>query len=429
MSAPSDTAPGQERRTGERRTLVGARRKRLLGIVIGVFLVAGLGWTAWWLLSGRWHESTDDAYVGGNLVQVNPQITGTVVAIRADDTEFVKAGDPLVELDKTDARVSLESAEAQLARTVRAVRNLLATSEGLQANVAQRKADLDKAEQDLARRKQVEDIGAVSGEEMQHARDAVAAARAAYEAARQQSQAQRVLVERTSIETHPDVQNAAARVREAYLTLGRTTLPAPVSGVVARRTVQVGQRVSPGAPLMAVVPLEQVWVDANFKEGQLANLRAGQPVTLIADAYGSSVKYHGHVAGFGAGTGSAFSLLPAQNASGNWIKVVQRVPVRIELDAGELKQHPLQIGLSMEAEVDTHDRGGARLASAPRASSGYETHAYGSLDREAEERVAEIISANSDGAGRTVAKRPAQAAPLRHRPASARAGSGASLDF
>ena len=428
MSTPTEAAPG-ERRAGERRTLVGAKRKRLLGIVVGVFLVAGIAWGAWWLLSGRWHESTDDAYVGGNLVQVNPQITGTVIAIRADDTDTVKAGDPLVELDKSDARVSLESAEAQLARTVRAVRNLLATSEGLQANVAQRKSDLEKAEQDLARRKQVEDIGAVSGEEMQHARDAVAAARAAYEAARQQSQAQRALVERTSIETHPDVQNAAARVREAYLTLGRTTLPAPVSGIVARRTVQVGQRVSPGAPLMAIVPLEQVWVDANFKEGQLANLRAGQPVTLIADAYGSSVKYHGHVAGFGAGTGSAFSLLPAQNASGNWIKVVQRVPVRIELDADELKQHPLQIGLSMEVEVDTHDRGGARLAGAPRASTGYETQAYGSLDREADERVAEIISANSDGAGRTVARQPATGAPRGHRPASARAGSGATLDF
>lgn len=397
MSAPSDTAPGQERRTGERRTLVGARRKRLLGIVIGVFLVAGLGWTAWWLLSGRWHESTDDAYVGGNLVQVNPQITGTVVAIRADDTEFVKAGDPLVELDKTDARVSLESAEAQLARTVRAVRNLLATSEGLQANVAQRKADLDKAEQDLARRKQVEDIGAVSGEEMQHARDAVAAARAAYEAARQQSQAQRVLVERTSIETHPDVQNAAARVREAYLTLGRTTLPAPVSGVVARRTVQVGQRVSPGAPLMAIVPLEQVWVDANFKEPQLADIRVGQPVALTADVYGSQVQYRGTVIGFGAGTGSAFALLPAQNATGNWIKVVQRVPVRIALDARQLQEHPLQIGLSMKANIDTHDRSGSTLPRLAATSVSYATDVFHSDENIADTRVHDIITSNETG--------------------------------
>jgi membrane fusion protein, multidrug efflux system len=417
VSAPAEQVPA-------------GKRRRLIGLVIAVFLVAGLGWGAWWLLSGRWHESTDDAYVGGNLVQVNPQVAGTVIAIRADDTDFVKAGDPLVELDKADAKVALESAEAQLARTVRAVRNLLATSEGLQANVAQRKSDLDKAEQDFARRKQVEEIGAVSGEEMQHARDAVAAARAAYQAARRQSQAQRALVERTSIETHPDVQNAAARVREAYLAYSRTTLPAAVSGIVARRTVQVGQRVSPGMPLMAIVPLEQVWVDANFKEGQLANLRAGQPVTLVADAYGSSVKYHGRLAGFGAGTGSAFSLLPAQNASGNWIKVVQRVPVRIALDAGELRQHPLQIGLSMEVEVDTHQRDGARLAGAPRAATAYETQAYNPIDRQAEERVAEIISANGDGeAGRRPSGGSGPVATLRHRPAAARPGSGATLDF
>jgi membrane fusion protein, multidrug efflux system len=420
--------PAEERRAGERRAAAGAKRRRLLGLVIAVFLVAGLGWGAWWLVSGRWHESTDDAYVGGNLVQVNPQVAGTVIAIRADDTDFVKAGDPLVELDKADAKVALESAEAQLARTVRAVRNLLATSEGLQANVAQRKSDLDKAEQDLARRKQVEEIGAVSGEEMQHARDAVAAARAAYDAARQQSQAQRALVERTSIETHPDVQNAASRVREAYLAYTRTALPAPVSGVVARRTVQVGQRVSPGMPLMAIVPLEQVWVDANFKEGQLAHLRTGQPVTLVADAYGGSVKYRGRVAGFGAGTGSAFSLLPAQNASGNWIKVVQRVPVRIAIEPDDLRQHPLQIGLSMEVEVDTHERGGARLAGAPRAPTVYETQAYGPLDRKADERVAEIIAANSGGAARR-AREPGAIATLPHRPAAARAASGARLDF
>ncbi len=429
MSAPAEAASG-ERRAGERRATVTAKRRRLLGIVIGAFLAAGIGWGAWWLLAGRWHESTDDAYVGGNVVQINPQVAGTVIAIRADDTQFVSAGDALVELDKTDARVALESAEAQLARTVRAVRNLTATSEGLQASVEQRKADLEKAEQDLARRGQVEAIGAVSGEEMQHARDAVAAARAAYQAARRQAQAQRALVDRTSIETHPDVQSAAARVREAFLALARTTLPAPVSGIVARRTVQVGQRVSPGMPLMAVVPLDQVWVDANFKEGQLANLRAGQPVTLVADAYGG-FEFRGRVAGFGAGTGSAFSLLPAQNASGNWIKVVQRVPVRIALDPAQLKDHPLQIGLSMEVEVDTHERGGPRLAGAPHAGAGYETQAYGAIDRQADERVAAIIAANAEGAARRGAPgRPGPVAGLRHRPATAsRIEPGPGLDF
>jgi membrane fusion protein (multidrug efflux system) len=418
----------EERRAGERRTTVNGKRKRLIALVVAVFAVAGLAYGAWWTLSGRWHESTDDAYVGGNLVQVNPQVPGTVIAIRADDTQFVKSGDTVVELDKADSRVALDSAEAQLARTVRAVRNLLATSAGLDANVQMRRSDLEKAEQDLARRRSVESIGAVSGEEMQHARDAVEAARAAYRAAQQQAQAQRALVERTSIQTHPDVQNAAARVREAYLAYSRTSLPAPVSGIVARRSVQVGQRVSPGTPLMAIVPLDQVWVDANFKEGQLANLRAGQPVTLVADAYGSSVKFHGRVAGFGAGTGSAFSLLPAQNASGNWIKVVQRVPVRIAVDAGELKEHPLQIGLSMQVEIDTHDRGGERLASLPHAA-GYETTAYGSTDRLADQRVGEIIAANSGASAADKHPSPPVASLRRHRPAAVGPGDEPRLDF
>jgi membrane fusion protein, multidrug efflux system len=407
------------------------KRRRLIALVLAVFAAAGIAWGAWWLLDGRYHESTDDAYVGGNLVQVNPQVAGTVIAIYADDTDFVNGGQTLVELDKADTRVALESAEAQLARTVRAVRNLLATSAGLEAGVEQRRADLEKAEQDLARRRQVESIGAVSGEEMQHARDAVAGAKAAYDAARRQHEAQRALVERTSIETHPDVQNAAARVREAYLAYARTSLPAPVSGIVARRTVQVGQRVSPGAPLMAVVPLDQVWVDANFKEGQLANLRTGQPVTLLADAYGRSVKYHGKVTGFAAGTGSAFALLPAQNATGNWIKVVQRVPVRIAIDAEELKKHPLQIGLSMDVEIDTHERGGQRLQSTSRAGTAYETSAFSSLDRLADQRVSEIIAANSGAS--TVAGRGAGRVPvatLRHRPAAGtRHGTEPTVEF
>jgi membrane fusion protein (multidrug efflux system) len=418
-----------ERRSGERRAAMSAKRKRLIALVLAVFIAAGLGWGAWWLLSGRWHESTDDAYVGGNLVQVNPQVAGIVIAIHADDTDFVQSGQTLVELDKADSRLALDSAEAQLARTVRTVRQLLATSAGLEASVEQRKSDLEKAEQDLARRRQVETIGAVSGEEMQHARDAVAAARAAYQAARQQLEAQRALVEHTSIKDHPDVQNAAARVREAYLSYARTALPAPVSGIVARRTVQVGQRVSPGTPLMAIVPLDQVWVDANFKEGQLPNLRAGQPVTLTADAYGRSVKYHGKVAGFGAGTGSAFALLPAQNATGNWIKVVQRVPVRVAIEPQELKDHPLQIGLSMNVEVDTHERSGERLSNVPRSGAGYGTDAYASVDQLAERRVAEIIAANGGDAVRPAAGS-GPVATLRRRPAAApRSGSGPTLEF
>jgi membrane fusion protein (multidrug efflux system) len=245
----------------------------------------------------------------------------------------------------------------------------------------------------------------VAAEELQHARDSVAAASAALDAATRQLAAQRTLTDHTTIDTHPDVRDAAAKVREAYLAYARTALPAPVSGFVARRAVQVGQRVGPGAPLMTVVPLDQVWVDANFKEGQLPNLRAGQPVQVVADAYGGSVVYHGKVAGFGAGTGSAFALLPAQNATGNWIKVVQRVPVRIALDPAELRQHPLQIGLSMEVTIDTHDRSGERLPKVARSDPAYETHAFASMDQLADRRVAQIIAANSGQEAPSMARR------------------------
>jgi len=278
---------------------------------------------------------------------------------------------------------------------VRNVRNMVETVGQLEAGAAQRRADLDKAEQDLARRRELEPTGAVSGEELQHARDAIDAARAALDAARRQLEAQKTLVDRTSVRTHPDVLNAAARVREAYLALSRTEIRAPVSGFVARRSVQVGQRVSAGLQLLTVVPLGDAWVDANFKESQLANLRTGQPATLTADAYGGSVKFHGKVAGFGAGTGSAFALLPAQNATGNWIKVVQRVPVRIVLDRQQLESHPLQIGLSMQAEVDTHERFGARLQKVERQAPAQQTGAFPSVDAEADKRIAAIIAANS----------------------------------
>ena len=383
------------------------RRRLFLSLTLSAFAAAGTGLTAWWLVSGRYHESTDDAYVGGNLVQVTPQVSGTVLAIHADDTDFVKAGQTLVELDKADSRVTLDQAEAQLAKTVRSVRNLLATDAQLQANVALRRSELAKAREDLARRSKLEAEvpGAVATEELQHASDAVAGASAALEAASQQLAAQRTLTDRTTVETHPDVREAAAKVREAYLAYARTALPAPVSGFVAHRSVQVGQRVSPGTPLMTVVPLDQVWVDANFKESQLSNLRAGQPVKVVADAYGGAVEYHGKVAGFGAGTGSAFSLLPAQNATGNWIKLVQRVPVRIALDPAELRAHPLQIGLSMEVVVDTHDRGGERVPKTSRSAAAYETHAFASMDQLADRRVAQIIAANSEATLPPVAQR------------------------
>jgi membrane fusion protein (multidrug efflux system) len=246
----------------------------------------------------------------------------------------------------------------------------------------------------VARRVRVSESGAVSAEELQHARDAQKNAEAALLAAERQLAAGRTLVDRTSVREHPEVRNAAAQVRDAYLSLARTSLPAPVAGFIARRSVQLGQRVSAGTPLMAVVPLEDVWVDANFKESQLAAVRVGQGVTLHADLYGSDIEFHGRVAGFGAGTGGAFALLPAQNATGNWIKVVQRVPVRIALDAKELEQHPLQVGLSMHVEVDTHDRSGARLPRLARTAQGAETRVFEGAAAAASKRIEEIIAAN-----------------------------------
>jgi membrane fusion protein (multidrug efflux system) len=370
------------------------KRRRVLGLIAFVFLIAAAGYGAWWALSGRYYESTDDAYVGGNIVQITPQVAGTVIAVRAEDTDFVKAGQPLVELDRADAKVALEQAEAQLARTVRSVRNLFATDSQIAAVVAQRDTELAKAREDLARRERASGSGAVSAEEVQHARDAIRSAEAVRNAAREQLSASRALVDRTTVADHPDVQSAAARGREAYLAYARTTLPAPVSGYVARRSVQVGQRVAAGAPLMAVVPLEDVWVDANFKEGQLVHVRTGQPVTLEADLYGGHVEYHGTVAGFGAGTGAAFALLPPQNATGNWIKVVQRVPVRIALDSKELARHPLQVGLSMRVEVDTHSREGVRMTADPRKAAGQATAVFEAQEKLADARVGEIIAAN-----------------------------------
>src|SRR5579863_7104218 len=356
-----------------------SRRWRLLAGAGAAVLAFALAYGLYWAQVLRYHQTTDDAYVSGNVVQITPQISGTVVAIGADDTQLVKAGQSLVRLDRADAQVALDQAEAQLARTVRDVRNQFATTGQLAAAVEAKQTELSRAQNDLERRARLGASGAVSGEELQHARDAVRAAQADLNASRQQLAAIRARIDGTTLENHPQVQDAAAAVRSAYLTWARTDLPAPVSGYIARRNVQLGQRVAPGTALMAVVPLDQVWVDANFKEPQLTRMRVGQPVTLSADLYGSHVVFHGKVAGFGAGTGSAFSLLPAQNATGNWIKIVQRVPVRVALDPRELAQHPLQIGLSMKAYVNVRDDSGQRLPEVASAVHDYSTDVFRSV--------------------------------------------------
>ncbi len=384
------------------------RRKALLALA-ALFALAALAWVAYWFFFERHYESTDNAYVNGNLVQITPQIAGTVVAINADETDFVRAGQPLVKLDPADARLALAQAQAQLAQTVREVRTLFATSASLAAAVAQRDAEVARAQsnasraaEDLARRQSLASTGAVSEEEIKHAataladaKSALAAAQAATTAAREQLAANQAQIAGTTVENHPNVQRAAERVREAYLAVTRVALPAPVTGYVAKRSAQVGMRVQPGAPLMAIVPLDRVWVDANFKEVQLRDMRIGQPVTLTADMYGGRVEYHGRVEGLGVGTGAAFALLPAQNATGNWIKVVQRVPVRIALDPAALATHPLRVGLSMEATVDVANRSGKMLADAPPTQPAATTDAFTPPSQAADALIERIIAANA----------------------------------
>ncbi|CAB3756419.1 EmrA/EmrK family multidrug efflux transporter periplasmic adaptor subunit [Burkholderia puraquae] len=367
-------------------------RPLLLALLGMAIVVSSIAYGVYYLTYARYHESTDDAYVSGNLVQLTPQVAGTVVAVNADDTQIVKAGDPVVTLDNADAKVALGNAEAALGQTVRQVSSLYVNNDLYAANVAQKQSDLVRAQDDLRRRQAVADTGAVSAEDIAHARDTVAAARAALDAARQQAEANRALTDRTTIDQHPNVQAAASKVRDAYLAYARNVLPAPVTGYVAKRAVQVGQRVSPGTPLMAIVPLDGVWVDANYKESQLHGMRIGQPVTLTADVYGGKVKYHGRVVGFSAGTGSAFASLPAQNATGNWIKVVQRLPARIQLDQKELEAHPLRIGLSMEVDVDTRDDTGPQLGAAMNTS--YRTNVFSEYGAKADAEIEKIIARN-----------------------------------
>ncbi|SDZ63718.1 membrane fusion protein, multidrug efflux system [Variovorax sp. YR266] len=384
------------------------KRRRALTALAAVVIVVGGGWGLYeWLVASH-YEDTDNAYVQGNVIQITPQIGGTVMAIGADDTDFVKAGQPLVQLDPADAKVSLEQAEAALAQAVRQVRTLYANNGSLAAQVTLRQSDIVKAQSDIAkaqddlqRRRALSGNGAVSKEELNHAetqldtaKSALAAAQAGVVAAKEALVSNQSLTDGTSVAQHPSVLAAAAKVREAYLATQRVAMPAPVDGYVAKRTVQLGQRVAAGTPMMSIVPLNQLWVDANFKEVQLRNIRIDQPVKLTADVYGKKVEYTGKVAGLGVGTGSAFALLPAQNATGNWIKVVQRVPVRIALDPEQLKANPLRIGLSMDAEVDISSKSGKMLADAPRATALTQTAVYSQLDRGADAEVDRIVAAN-----------------------------------
>jgi membrane fusion protein (multidrug efflux system) len=363
-------------------------------ILLGVAVLALAAWAIYYFAFARGHVSTDDAYVNGNLVRLTPQVTGTVIAINTDETQFVQRGAVLVQLDPRDAQVALAQARANLAQTVRDVAQLFAEQQRDAALVRSQQVQLDQASQDVARDQPLIAVHGVSQETVQHEANAVHTAHAGLAQAEATLASTRAATSGTTPATHPRVLQAEAALRAAWLAAARTRVVAPVSGYVVRRAVQLGQQVSPGTEMLAILPIDSVWVDANFKENELAGLRIGQSATVTADMYGSKVRYQGKVLGLTPGTGSALAVLPAQNASGNWIKIVQRLPVRIGLDPQELTKHPLFLGLSTTVSVDVHDEGGAALSQTPAWPATLDTNVYADQDAGADAAISEIVAAN-----------------------------------
>jgi membrane fusion protein (multidrug efflux system) len=370
-------------------------RKIALLSLTGIFVIIAIAYLFYWLLVLRHFQSTDDSYVAGNQVQIMAQVSGSVTSVNFEGTDFVKKGDPLVVLDPTDAEQAFDRAKTGLATSVRQTHQLIINGRQYQANVALRQTQLKQAQSDLKRRVILGNADAIGREELQHAHDAVEIAKAQLDVAIQQYNANQAMVLSTPVDQQPQVLQAAAKVRDAWLALQRTRVVSPIDGFISRRSVQVGQQITPGTALMAVIPANHVWVDANFKETQIANMRIGQPATIVSDMYGDDVTYTGKVVGMDMGTGGAFSLLPAQNATGNWIKVVQRLPVRIELDDKQVAKHPLRIGLSALVTVDTRDRNGLVLADKVRTEPLYQTTAL-TLDlAPVDAIIADVIHANA----------------------------------
>jgi membrane fusion protein (multidrug efflux system) len=370
------------------------KRRVVLLAITAAFILAGLAYAAYYklVLSGR--ADTDNAYVGGNLVTVSSQVPGSVIEIAVDETQMVQAGAEIIKLDSADAAVALNQAEARLASVVRQQRERYSNVAQFEAMTAQRTVELKAAQDDLARRQPLAADHTVSGEDIAHARRAVDNARAMLDVAQKQLAAARVGVSGVALVQHPYVQAAKADYIAAWLASRRNAILAPVTGYVAKRSVQVGSRIAPGAPLLTIVPLDQLWVEANFKESELRDIRVGQPATVEADMYGSKVEFHGKVMGLSAGTGSAFSLLPAQNASGNWIKVVQRVPVRIALDPKELAAHPLRVGLSATASIDITKKGEGALGVVTAPPARYATTALNQPLDQARAATESIVAKN-----------------------------------
>lgn len=370
------------------------KRNRALLIALIVFIVAAVAWFLLWMFVFSLRETTDDAYVGGNQVGISAQVPGIVTGVFADDTQRVNAGQVLVRLDATDADVALRKASSALAQAVRQVRQQTQSAAGADAALGARRNDLKRAQDDLRRRIPLLAEKAVAPEEVQHARDAVDTAQSALESAQRQADASRALIDGGDVASNPAVEQARANFRQAWVAAQRNAIVAPIDGYVAQRSVQVGNSVQPGQQLMTVIPLHDLWVDANFKESQLRHVRIGQPARIEADIYGGDVTYHGKVVGLGAGTGSAFSLLPAQNATGNWIKVVQRVPVRIALDARDLDTHPLRIGLSTAVTVDISSDTGDTLARSPATTPVAQTTVYDEVATKADAAADAIVRNN-----------------------------------
>lgn len=351
-------------------------RRRWVGGIVAVFIAAGLGYGSYWYLVGRYFIQTDDAYVGGNQLSLTPQIAGTVISIAADDTDLVLAGQSVVKLDRSNATVALHHAEAALGTAVRTIRTLRQQASAERAQIRLRRIQLKRDRQDYNRDKHLVTEQGVTLQQFQHAEASFHGAQQRLRYATHRLASLMVQMDAPTILKNPTVQLAVANLHQAWLDLKRTSILAPTTGYVAQRRAQIGERVKPGQPLLSIIPLRQIWVDANFKETDIGRLRIGQPVSVTADEYGTHVVYHGRVAGISAGTGSAFELLPPQNATGNWIKIVRRVPVRIQLRLKQLKKHPLRIGLSMSVTVNTHDLTGPVLALEPPPKPVFHTNVY-----------------------------------------------------
>ena len=390
MTTPTESTPNPA-------TPTNGKRRRILTIIASVFVVVGILWFALWYIVLSEREKTDDAYVNGDQVTVTSQIAGTVVGVFTSNTQLVNAGQVLVKLDPTDAETALSRAAGALAQSVRQVRQQQAMAGQYDAQAARSRLELSRAEEDLARRAPLLADQAIASEEVKHAEEAVAMAHTTLSQALRQSDSAHALTDGVAVRDNPIVQTAQAAYRDAFVNASRNAIVAPVTGYVALRSVQLGQHIQGGEPLLSIVPLQGLWVDANFKEGQLRHMRLGQSTEVRSDLYGGSAIFHGKVIGMAEGTGAAFSLLPAQNASGNWIKVVQRVPVRVSIDPQDLAKHPLRVGLSTTVTIDTHDRSGAMLSVAPNADSGVSTAIYSADLGRANAEADAIITRNSVG--------------------------------